>query len=737
MNKSKIIHFENRITGEEADYIESPSLLGEWLLRTNETELQLNDAFITDFQFVVPDEEGYWSLTTENNVLLQKGIFGEHQIIPDGEISSLIALGELLGNANANNWNYDEWLNISPLVPKLGEKVKIQKLEISIDKYFPFLEEVCHNPSAQLHDEIELVHVSRARRIPRKAISYLSAHTEDWEKRTVYSVIPKRIKSRIRQEDFNIYENRVAVRLIDNLSSYLWERILEVKGILNSIFKKVMENESHEGVFSGYHRKIDRMYEILGDAVSDIDQVSATAGNTVKTLERLFYRVQALKNTPLYKVIPSSAGVSHKLYMTNIFASHTHYRNVGILWNEWLINKLESAKTPQQLFSDYQSMCDGFNLYSILLIMRSLSQLDYIPPQNYNNTQISHDDDNTIIEFEGKHNNALLRIDKFSRVTVKNTRSGRSFRFIPVASPLMSFEDDNDLRTILQNISENLDDTGSYNVLLYPCTEHIKAEKSVSLDRINLHTIENDIAYSKRIGIGILPVSPWEIESMERVCRAVRWVLNEDCFDNYPPVIGGKAPDILIKNNPDWIKEIPNKQIYKIFVDPPDRAGVINKISNHIQEKLKLAEAIQVHLNTSKKGGKSRGAKKQELNELKKEIERIKIFQEEFNRALQYIDYYKECPLCGHPVTIYEFEKRDKDTFYCECIDCKAGWGLWVCGNCSKRYPVIVPKIGHINDKKKEANGWSDGVFGSDILSVPNKQYSYNDPSFICPHCGE
>ena len=126
------------------------------------------------------------------------------------------------------------------------------------------LAEVCRRPRTHLRVEIERTPVSRARRFPAQAANYLAAHTEDWERPTLRAVVPKRILAVVREDQFDIYENRVAVRLVDHLVTYLRRRILEVSRLLR-VFEEAGDHGSSAA--GGSHWRQRRIYQLWGDAI--------------------------------------------------------------------------------------------------------------------------------------------------------------------------------------------------------------------------------------------------------------------------------------------------------------------------------------------------------------------------------------------------------------------------------------------------------------------------------------
>jgi len=79
--------------------------------------------------------------------------------------------------------------------------------------------------------------VSRARRWPIRAVADLVSHPADWEHRSLRSIQPARVLARRIEDDWDLYENRVAARLVDNLLAYLARRLEELRKIQQTLLE--------------------------------------------------------------------------------------------------------------------------------------------------------------------------------------------------------------------------------------------------------------------------------------------------------------------------------------------------------------------------------------------------------------------------------------------------------------------------------------------------------------------
>ena len=216
-------YFWNRINGKFINKFPDNYFVGQYQVAPEYLTF-INNIPSTVFDFIVPDN------TNESRVIIHqqsvdKQLKYNKKLISDQLTENAVSeIARSMNNLLVKSWNTT--LELSPLVPKFSERIEIQNFERIIESKLGHLLEVCHRPITLLSTEIEKVHVSRAIRIPKQATEYLLSHTEDWEKRTIQTIQPHNVLSELIIDDYNIYENKVSVRLVDHLRSYLFNRIL-------------------------------------------------------------------------------------------------------------------------------------------------------------------------------------------------------------------------------------------------------------------------------------------------------------------------------------------------------------------------------------------------------------------------------------------------------------------------------------------------------------------------------
>ena len=324
---------------------------------------------------LAPGAAGDWALLRPGATVPTRGRFFADPLPDEQDVEALLQLGGLLRDPETAKGGWLEWSETSPLAPGLDEAIEPHPLEDRIEAELDHLVAVCRNPRTHIRVETERVLVARARRLAPRAPAWLASHTEDWEYRRISGVQPRRILADVREERWDLYENRVAVRLVDSLVTWLRRRIAEIRRILDDVFARM---ESFGGSVSGTRHRADRIYRMWGEAW-DASRGREIAERTLERLDHLLYRVLGLMDSRLYRRIPRRAPASRALRMTNLLRNDDHYRGVARLWHAWSRLPALRAPSPRELYIRHQKLCSGFDAWCMLLVVRACSQLGLDP----------------------------------------------------------------------------------------------------------------------------------------------------------------------------------------------------------------------------------------------------------------------------------------------------------------------------------------------------------------------
>ena len=403
--------------------IESPILLGRYLFKSEQAGILLNDCYVKKQEYLVPSSSFIGSIIFKSEKI--RLLFDENELL-DENVKSLIQ--NTLIDVSEQLTRIDNPLDLNEiniLLRNFDENLQLSDLEIFIESKLKHLQAICERPSYNLNRDIKKVNVSRAKRVPVKAINYLAAHSEDWSRRRINSVEPRTVLSEIFDYNLEIYENKITYSLIEKLRNDFTKRMKSEIDVIENfnddiiliIESRKIEN-STETIF--WRRKLESDYKKLGKAIHSSSENITKISEIRKKIKPIRNRLSILKNK--FNTILSKTGRKkiggQKLKRTNLFDNHQHYRFVKILWDA--CHRKEIA-TPTHKSDENQKIVQSFVDYSWVLILRALFNIGYdridksidfsFRLSNKNISQVSIDinkNENQIIEISIDHRKLIF-----------------------------------------------------------------------------------------------------------------------------------------------------------------------------------------------------------------------------------------------------------------------------------------------------------------------------------------
>ena len=704
------------------------ALLGQWQVKSDNDGTKLNGIHVQKNirNYLVPDVTKRLTLQDSKATLTSK--FPAWQIPVDSAADSLRFFAKQHQQMLSKQNTWQDWANLSPLVPEIASAIQIQPLEKIIKDAIPHLEEICHRPRSYLKMETEKLPVARVQRIAPHAIAYLTSHTEDWECKTFRGIRPKNVLSLVREELLDIYENRVAVRLIDHVLIYLRQRIRDVERLKNEL-EQVL-NFSKEASQSIHYRNRTRICRLWGENFDAAPQLNV-AKETLNFLQQIKQKLLTLTDTDLYKAIPRGAEVEGTLRNTNILIGDRHYREIAKLWREWSKWRSKRSKTVLQLFDFYQQTINGFDAFCCLLCSKVLIKTERDRGFGYlSDSALPERGQSYSLQQDSAKESESLNFQwlEDGSIQLESEKLG-ILKFIPLVAQLAESPDEQTSEQILKLLESVIDQANSQpyrTIILYFGTAQDVSKISPKLRRY-FNTIGNDLLNSdlnpnskSDRKLALLPVSPFDILSTERFARAVQWWIYSQKYSAYPikNVLEFRLSDELLRQlqQSGAMRQSPqNNQLLVMRPLSPDDRRVFN---SNLHSMIKKEEA---------KGNSSRG-----------EVIKLRQLENLPESIAQEFESFLTCPTCQakYSATGFDisFENIGNDCFTAHCQQCETDWGLQRCGQCQTNYPYI--KLGGANPEISDRSvGWCDRVFGRDVLAMPcfddrNLQF------YICSNCG-
>ena len=740
--------FRDRISGRlfEVEQLPERTLFGRWLFDPKDAAapMRINGCPADAGDALTPGAASDWALIRPGDTVPTRGRFFADPLPDEQDVEALLQLGGLLRDPEKAKGGWLDWSETSPLAPGLDEAIKPHPLRRTTSRPSSITSlPSAETPRTHIRVETERVLVARARRIAPNAPAWLASHTEDWDYRKISGVQPRRILAEVREERWDLYENRVAVRLVDSLVTWLRRRIAEVRRILDDIFARM---ESFGESVSGTRHRAERIYRMWGEAW-DASHGREIAERTLKRLDRLLYRVLGLMDSRLYRRIPRRAPAPRVLRMTNLLRNDDHYRGVTRLWHAWSRLPALRAPSPSELYVRHQKLCSGFDAWCMLLVVRACSQLNLDPAE----------DEEWESEIRPGCNIPLDRgfhIEWQEEGSVTLADGARTLvRFVPLVHALERARTPRAVRARIDPLVDGSTDAAHWTVILHPAVPGSPPHDSLAgigdpPEWVRAHDngpgrggerpIGNpsDRVVGVRGAVDFMRVSPFSLDSVERVSRALRWATLAPRMLAYPwgvrAVEEWVIPDMVETGT--WL--VGRGSSSWAVVRPPHQNELSKlNIANRLRDARSRRDSLKEQHHKVQDDLRSTRGDRRRMSELNREknrllprvrevedaVGRLSDFEQELRSACRNVTALATCPVCGGAEV--DFDPRENDCFAARCGSkgCNALWELRHDAETGSRIPVLLPSDAKPATWPTDADPrqWVDDILGCDILAVP------------------
>lgn len=693
-----------------------PVFSGQWVVDFCPQGLRLNGVEAKAGDRLIADNRQRWSMELAGERSTE-GELPRMRPVAEGDVDALIRMEESLGELPRLDATWSDWAEASPLAPRIEDEIRIRRFDRYLEERLLFLEAVCRTPRNHLRIDVDLQPVSRARRMAKQAVARLASHREDWERPTVLGVRPKRVLCLVPDEEIDLYENRVAARLVDHLRSYLANRLFRLSAVLRMLDESSDHADSTRGA---YWRQRARLFSIWGESIRD-ESATRIADATQRRIEAVYLRVLALLDSPLYRAVPRSARVTGLRY-TNIFLNDSNYRQVAAIWREWSKEGLDRELSDQEKFQRGQRACSGMVLYARVLVARALRQLGLGPSAT---SAVPLSGSRPVVHLEGRGVIATVTLEPSGTLLVNTAVS--ALRIVPLVTA-------NELEgghAESGRLNHSIDPVnGEQTLVLHLPTVAPAVDPSGEIEAIVPATL---LPYWNPSGLAsappaALPVSPWSISSVERVARFFRWHLFAPTLSHYPPVIS--LPPQFSAQQRGWLKPAGVNR-WMLLRRP--------QATEENPESLAKQYAADQYKRLASRGGKAAQGARADSESAAETIRAA------FIDAFKRLEELERCPVCeeqgGGIVSLSDDGKSFR--VLCQNSSCESSWGCYACGGrkhdgaaCGAQVPFIT--VQGFEDWMKSdacsAAAWAESRFGADLLTVPRREAS-GKPRWLCAGC--
>lgn len=688
----------DRITGERHRVPTTPLMPGQWEY-CGERRIEIRDAEARPGDLLLPGPDGRCHAPSLGMVRCDPACSAD-----DDALRSLRLVGERLHTLETKPWS--DWIAETPLLPALDDSLDETPLEQQTAAKIGYLEAACERPRTHLRIDEDRLVVARCKRISPRAPGELAAHSEDWERRTLWGVQPRRVLGLVREELFDIYENRVVVALVDNLDVALLRRIRSVRRVVRTL----KQRESYQDVLqnSDNYRRAERVLKLWGEALEDTGHL-VHADSVLRRLTGLRRRVLALKDTALYQRIGGAHAARLQLRMTNVLTHDGVYRGIAELWIAWENHVRSLSVDPDVRWRQEQDAAIGLERFVFLVVIRALDALGFTPASD---SQLVPLGGVGSWKLQGPGGMVLLRRDP-SGVSIQADHAGQPLRFLSMPAML-------EAGVMVGEWIETLRGRGLVMATLPADEPRAPREARLRLRRP---------AYTDDNGPMFVAVAPWDLESVERVARLLRWYAWSALYVRYPFAVEVPAGWAVPRATPRWVRATGRK--LHVIRPPAEHESKWSDLELRLSESTSSISDIQAKLAAcdphDPRENRKRLHLKRDLDEAVDENKTAQRVKADLFHAAAAAELLCVCPICRAHANVRAFEEAD-DLFRCRCAECGASWGQRRCTNCERPFPFLD----FVGNKPSEELLDADRRYGADVLAVPLDEQAY-----LCSRCGK
>lgn len=674
----------DRLTGEDVDansVAAERTHLGRWLI---------------DGRYLVGDDHGAWSLSDENGQAVSGSMFADAW--PDE--STLDALGLLGAEIDALGDSWSDWVGICPLAPDLDRAVEPRPLARLIDLELEHLEGVFREPSSAIRHDAMAVPVGRARKLAPKALAHLATHSEDWGRRTLLGVQPRRLLALVREEQLALYENRVAVKLLDVLVTWLLARRRELHRLRDEILAELDSSDLH----AGSHRRRQRLCSIWGEAFTAKFFSGKLYGVLADTEDRL-RKLLRLKNSRLYRALAPIGHMDAHLHMTNLFESHEHYQGVARLWRGWIDARPAPITTADERAAQARRRCEDLDAWAWLLTIRACDQLG-LRPENPD-----------VARPEVGHRLALedgfeLELTDYGTMVVYDRGHAR-IQLIAVMQAL-EHEDQRATESRVRPLISAVNGGLPWRVILHLGQARTSALSSMSTPP----------APGLPGAIDFVRVSPFALDSIERVARALRWAIYAPRMLEYPPMLDADASMLVgwpireVAGRPALVRRPHRRQRSELAERVEARAREF-AAHEHQHEQIVNERARSLDDKTARaRLNRDKTLANQRVQTARRELECVRSLARRVAEVDVQLEWLARCPVCRAPTQLDPHGLCFAAS--CSDLNCGTRWSLDRDAESGERIPVLVAgSTAELPWRSAPSARLAEDTVGEEILALP------------------
>lgn len=253
---------------------------------------------------------------------------------------------------------------------------QLKKMILHIKKSIPAIKRIFSKPIIVLKDTDDVLPVENTRTINQNTLLHLANHSQYVSNITNKNIKPRKLLTRIYDDDYNIYENVIFCNYIDEILALIKKnrRVLNSLLYASNIMRfNLLEKVNHVNYFlalgklhTGYIRDFSQYFNLSKEM---LDELSIISSAIQPRLVKPIYKKNLTRNKNLV------------LKKTNIFLMQKDYRQVYKTYKYLLGNPIKVEEKKELI--DLEIMKQNYLMYVQILTIFAVGHFNFETDPNY------------------------------------------------------------------------------------------------------------------------------------------------------------------------------------------------------------------------------------------------------------------------------------------------------------------------------------------------------------------
>lgn len=236
-----------------------------------------------------------------------------------------------------------------------------------VEECIPYLDNIIRNPRRFIVQEENIVPIEKAKVVTEESIRHLAQHTSMiQEVQEDGTVIPLKLLNVYREETVDLYENRFIKSLVDNLYTFVTNKLEESD---QKSYAKVDSEVTYKGIMKKKGEVVEVNLQLSSKKETDVD-ASKDGHSLDERIEHIRDIVSAFRSSTFIKSLKESSPVRSPIRKTNVILKEQNFIKALELW-EYLEKNNIKPVTSIERRNEVSKSNDVKTLYDLAFFINS------------------------------------------------------------------------------------------------------------------------------------------------------------------------------------------------------------------------------------------------------------------------------------------------------------------------------------------------------------------------------